>query len=66
MKAMPAWMYGSPLDIIDGQRALAAREARKATVEPVREKDRYYTQSRSIEIKDLVKKVKKYGGSKWK
>jgi hypothetical protein len=64
MTALPSWMYGSPLDIIDGQRALASKRMRKPTVEPVRvRKDRYYTQSRSIDIQAKVAWRKQNGGS---
>jgi hypothetical protein len=65
MTALPSWMYGSPLDIIDGQRALASKRLSKPTVEPVRvRKDRYYTQSRSIEISGMVAWRKQNGGTR--
>lgn len=64
MKALPAWLYKDPLAIIDGQRAIAARQARKRAVEPVRKpKDRYYTQARSIHISALVAWRVKNGGT---
>jgi hypothetical protein len=65
MTALPSWMYGSPLDIIDGQRALALKQSKKRTVEPVRApRDRYYTQSRSVHIKAVVKDRIMNGGSR--
>ena len=64
MKALPAWLYGDPLEIIDSQRAITARKEIKRTVEPVRKpKDRYYTLDRTIRIKSLVAARKRYGGN---
>ena len=64
MKALPAWLYGDPLAIIDSQRAIASRKERKLAVEPVRKpKDRYYTKARSIHISSLVAWRMKNGGT---
>jgi hypothetical protein len=59
MTALPAWMYRSPEDICDG---LIARSNRQAQPEPKPQparKDDYYRQSRSIEIKNMVKRAKR-------
>lgn len=62
---LESWMYKDPQGIADTLIARTERlekaEARKAEP-PVRErKDRFYTQSRAIEIQAYVKKAKRGG-----
>ena len=55
----PSWMYRDPAGSIEGLIARSARSAKAAAapkekISPDR-KDRYYTQSRSIHIRELVR-----------
>jgi hypothetical protein len=55
---LEAWKYRNPEDICDGLIAESARIA-KVPEQKLRErKDRYYSQSRSIHIKGVVKMAK--------
>jgi hypothetical protein len=56
--ALPAWLYGNPLDIIDSQRVYAERQkkadARQADI---------HRKHKSRRIKSITRKVIKGGGN---
>jgi len=61
--ALPSWVYGNPENIIDGLIALRKRREQQADKPKSARKDDYYRQSRSIQIKEMVRLAKKNGGS---
>jgi hypothetical protein len=60
--ALPSWLYGDPSNICDGLIARTARKEKALTFKPMRiRKDRFYTMSRSVHIKALIKFRKRNG-----
>lgn len=56
--ALPAWLYGNPLDIIDSQRVCAERQRKEAA-----RKAEIHRKHKSRRIKAVTRKVIKEGGN---
>lgn len=58
---LEGWRYGNPENIMDGVIALNRRHEQQAEKPKPTRKDDYYRQSRSIQIKEMVKRAKNGG-----
>ncbi|SHL42234.1 hypothetical protein SAMN05216428_102354 [Nitrosospira sp. Nsp11] len=58
---LEGWRYGNPENIMDGVIALNRRHEQQAEKPKSVRKDDYYRQSRSIKIKEIVKRAKNGG-----